>query len=567
MFLPLRLLALELRRSNCWKEFLQYEKHIHKIENNRLRLKYLEACKNADIIPQFLNFRIPNNGSFDKKSIHEFQFSLLRKEIINAKENLTTLTNRIEEKREALKRNCPSKCLPSIVVYIRISRLKLRIATRQKHNHKLEKLSEEQNKPLFSVKNTVKLCDLEETPPKYVLDTLCLGPKNSILNKFEAKDILMELDCFLEFCNKKGIQNDTITEINIKTLNYIKKCKKIKESRNVILTKKYLKDKNLLAVPFDKGVGICLMTVDTYKKKMDKLINLPQFTKYEKPRKNAKHPIIGEEDRINVILKDLCDSGKISKEMYDDLRSTGHQPPRLYGLAKVHKTDTPMRPVLSMPGSAYHKIGKQIATWLSEVPEYQINTSTKKICDSLKDIKLRPDEELVSFDVSSLYTNVPVKEAIEVCANLLFEKHKIGLPVDKQTFMTLAEIATCNVLMSTHDGFYKQIDGLAMGSPPAPQLANGWLSQFDDIIKGNATIYERFMDDIISSITKQKSDEKLEEINKLHKNLDFTKESEKNKQLVVLDMCITNNNGSLSSTWYTKPTDTGLVMNFHALAQ
>ena len=97
----------------------------------------------------------------------------------------------------------------------------------------------------------------------------------------------MELDCFLEFCDKKGIHNETITEINIKTLNYIKKCKKIKESRNVILTKKYLKDKNLLAVPFDKGIGICLMTVDTYKKKMDKLINLPQFTKYEKPRKNA----------------------------------------------------------------------------------------------------------------------------------------------------------------------------------------------------------------------------------------------------------------------------------------
>ena len=74
------------------------------------------------------------------------------------------------------------------------------------------------------------------------------------------------------------------------------------------------------------------------------------------------------------------------------------------------------------------------------------------------------------------------------------------------------------------------------------------------------------MDDIISSITKQKSDEKLEEINKLHKNLSFTKESEKNNQLVMLDLCVSNINGSLSSTWYTKPTDTGLVMNFHALA-
>ena len=288
--------------------------------------------------------------------------------------------------------------------------------------------------------------------------------------------------------------------------------------------------------------------------------------KYIKPRTNAKHPIIGEEDRINDILKNLYDSAKISKEMYNNLRSTGHQPPRLYGLAKVHKTDTPMRPVLSMPGSAYHKIGKQIATWLSVVPECLINTSTKKICDSLKDIKLKPDEELISFDVSSLYTNVPVKEAIEVCADLLFEKHKIGLPVDKQTFMTLAEIATCNVLMSTHDGFYKQIDGLAMGSPPAPHLANGWLSQFDPIIKDNATIYERYMDDIFSSIQKHKDEEKLEEINKLHKNLQFTKENEKNNKLVILDMCVSNINGSLSSTWYTKPTDTGLVMNFHALA-
>ena len=118
-----------------------------------------------------------------------------------------------------------------------------------------------------------------------------------------------------------------------------------------------------------------------------------------------------------------------------------------------------------MPGSAYHKIGKQIATWLSVVPECQINTSTKKICDSLKNVKLQPDEELVSFDFCSLYTNMPVKEAIGVCADLLFNKHKIGLPVDRETFVKLAEIASCNVITSIHDGFYEQIDGLAMATP------------------------------------------------------------------------------------------------------
>ena len=40
------------------------------------------------------------------------------------------------------------------------------------------------------------------------------------------------------------------------------------------------------------------------------------------------------------------------------------------------------------------------------------------------------------------------------------------------------------------------IDGLAMGSPPAPMLANGWMSKYDKIIKGNAKIYSRYMDDI-----------------------------------------------------------------------
>ena len=74
------------------------------------------------------------------------------------------------------------------------------------------------------------------------------------------------------------------------------------------------------------------------------------------------------------------------------------------------------------------------------------------------------------------------------------------------------------------------------------------------------------MDDVFSSISRGKDEEKLKQINSLHKNLIFTKENEKNKKLVISDMCITNNNGTLSSTWYTKPTDTGLVMNFHSLA-
>ena len=80
----------------------------------------------------------------------------------------------------------------------------------------------------------------------------------------------------------------------------------------------------------------------------------------------------------------------------------GSKPPRLYGLAKVHKENTPLRPVLSMPGSSYYKTGKQVVDWLSVVEECRISSSKKSISESLNDIELENDEVLISFDVSSL---------------------------------------------------------------------------------------------------------------------------------------------------------------------
>ena len=120
--------------------------------------------------------------------------------------------------------------------------------------------------------------------------------------------------------------------------------------------------------------------------------------------------------------------------------------------------------------------------------------------------------------------------------------------------------------MSTHDGYYRQVDGLAMGAPPAPHFANGWLSQFDPIIKGDAKIFSRYMDDILRNIKRGSLQQKLDEINSLHPNLKFTCEREEDGKIAFLDMKIINCQGKLSSTWYNKPTDTGLIMNYHALA-
>ena len=86
--------------------------------------------------------------------------------------------------------------------------------------------------------------------------------------------------------------------------------------------------------------------------------------------------------------------GKLDESLMKKSQPSGSQPLRLYGLAKIHKDNVPLRQMLSMPGSPYHKIALQISKWLSVVEECKINSSTKEISDSIHDIQIPIDHVL-----------------------------------------------------------------------------------------------------------------------------------------------------------------------------
>ena len=89
--------------------------------------------------------------------------------------------------------------------------------------------------------------------------------------------------------------------------------------------------------------------------------------------------------------------------------------------------------------------------------------------------------------------------------------------------------------MLTHDGTYKQIDGLAIGSTPAPPLSNIWLSKCEPNIRDDAKLFELYMDDTVGTIKVNLIESKLVEINLLHSKLKFTLEVEWNKKLSFLE--------------------------------
>jgi len=83
-----------------------------------------------------------------------------------------------------------------------------------------------------------------------VIETLSLGPRNPVLDQFDSKEVFANLDNFLHYCKNNCVDEETMTDINVKTLNYVKKCNKMKNSRNIFFTNKYLKETNLLVIPF-----------------------------------------------------------------------------------------------------------------------------------------------------------------------------------------------------------------------------------------------------------------------------------------------------------------------------
>ena len=78
---------------------------------------------------------------------------------------------------------------------------------------------------------------------------------------------------------------------------------------------------------------------------------------------------------------------------------------------------------------------------------------------------------IVSYDVASLFTNIPLRETIDTAINLIFN-HNPNLSITRKELKKLFLFATSRTHFIFNSKFYNQIDGVAMGSPLAPVLAN-----------------------------------------------------------------------------------------------
>ena len=163
------------------------------------------------------------------------------------------------------------------------------------------------------------------------------------------------------------------------TVHYNNRMLKQKLDKSVVKVNRYLKKENVKAVPFDKGAGFCWLTSEQYGERLTDILRGPQFL--ELPRQKEE-PLKKSEKVLNAKLMTLYEE-KISKELYESMRSVGAQPARLYGLAKVHKDGTPLRPILSLPGSCYQNLTRVLYSYCKDIDEGRIQTSSQKLKEEL----------------------------------------------------------------------------------------------------------------------------------------------------------------------------------------
>ena len=123
-----------------------------------------------------------------------------------------------------------------------------------------------------------------------------------------------------------------------------------------------------------------------------------------------------------------------------------------------------------MIGTPQYKLAKFWDSVIkTSIPDRYMLSSTNHFIKKLKQVKVQSHQILVSFNVVSLFTNVPIEETTQIIANYLFDKDNLNN--EKHAFIKLIKLVTQGMFLYNGE-LFKQIDGVAMGSFLGPILAN-----------------------------------------------------------------------------------------------
>ena len=149
---------------------------------------------------------------------------------------------------------------------------------------------------------------------------------------------------------------------------------------------------------------------------------------------------------------------------------------------------------------------------------YRIRNS-RYFVEVRRDLGIKEDEVLVSFNVTSLFINVPVDEAVQVIRDSLQNDRSLSdrTTLSPDRVAELLEVCLQSTHFSHEGAFYKQREGAAMGSPVSAVVANLYMEFFKELALDTAPVkprlWKRHIDDTSCIVKKGKAEGLLDQLN------------------------------------------------------
>ena len=326
------------------------------------------------------------------------------------------------------------------------------------------------------------------------------------------------------------------------------------------------KDKTRMILTADKGVSIVVLDREVYKKKADELLSQSSY------KKISTDPTNRYKSRLITLLKKIKTEGGMDEATYRRLYPTGASPPKFYGLPKVHKSGMPLRPIVSSIGSVTYQTAKELSRILKPLvgrsPHHVQNN--QDFLKQLEEIKMGPDDIIMSYDVRALFTSVPIKPTLKIIQKLLEEDHTLpqSTTMTVKNITCLLEFCLTSTYFTFQEEFYEQVEGAAMGSLLSPIVANLYMEDFEMRALNTAPqpplMWKRYVDDTCVIIKAAQKQSFLDHINSIDKNIQFTSEEPtSNGAIPFLDILLTpGEDGKITTSVFRKPTHTDLYMQW-----
>ena len=241
----------------------------------------------------------------------------------------------------------------------------------------------------------------------------------------------------------------------------------------------------------------------------------------------------------------------IGEETYKKIYPSGSNPGKFYGTAKIHKLSNeeemnidnvdrlPLRPIVSNIGTATYKTSKFLAELLAPLGKSQYTvSSTKEFITKIKDVVPPDGYQMISFDVVSLFTNVPLDKTIDIIIKKVYKEKRIKTKIKAGKLRELLYLCTKEGHFTFNDETYVQTDGVMMGSPLGSLIANIFMCELETSIIPKLTdsvkLWTRYVDDTFAFVKPTEIENIHRQLNSYDQHIQFTYETETERMLSFL---------------------------------